>query len=463
MFSSPKFICTCSVPGVDERVYFDGERERGKFSDVEGFDGKFTVHDLIHELRQFYEERIRKVWVPIQISLLRQKISQLTVGSAETEEVQGSIAILKERYHCDSLQRQLSTSSSASNSHTVWKVNSPLRRITIMKHLSKDGDISINEGQNIYELCLMDDEDRELVAALFPLDVIPCHASVTSMDGVEVSFLPVRLNEDKTRYMIEITLGIREEVKLAISSRGAFPDVSIDISLYGEHVFTQKFQIKIPRKTIQDCHGLLAEITSAIPYPLDPAWPDLYIPKVVIAGDKESGKSSLLKRLVGIEDLFSPELLGDLSGCVQLHVRLRRKCTDKEWSIVNNSTGEREFTRSNFREVMDVFEELRGDHMVIEDRILVHTVPSRIDLDIIEMSRVARKGYSVSNTAMEKLIHFSESGQNAYFICVCPLELPVGKSPIWNLIEVENGQHVNKRVSRIVLNYFISHNPVSTL
>jgi hypothetical protein len=207
-----------------------------------------------------------------------------------------------------------------------------------------------------------------------------------------------------------------------------------------------------------DCHSLLAEIISKRSYPLEPAWPELYIPKVVIAGDKESGKSSLLKRLVGVEDLFSPELLGDLTGCVQIHVSLRTNCNTAgtTLSIVNNSTGEKEFTSSNFREVIDELKAMRGRIMVFEDKRLVYTVPSRIDLDIIEMSRVARNNFSVSNKEIEKLIGY---GQNAYFICVSQLENPVKLSQIWHLIEVENGQQKQKQVSTIAnySNHYESH------
>jgi hypothetical protein len=195
---------------------------------------------------------------------------------------------------------------------------------------------------------------------------------------------------------------------------------------------------------------MLTEITRTIPYPLDSVWPDLYIPKIVIAGDVKTGKSSLMKRLVGIEDLFSPELLGDLTGCVQIHLSLRTNCNtaDTTLSIVNNSTGEKEFTSSNFREVIDELRGMRGRITVFEDKRLVYTVPSRIDLDVIEMSRVAKKSYSVSNSEMEKLI--AGNGQNAYFICVSQLENAVRASQIWHLIEVENGQQRQKKVSRTV-------------
>jgi len=201
---------------------------------------------------------------------------------------------------------------------------------------------------------------------------------------------------------------------------------------------------------MEDCHRLLTEITSTIPCPLDSVWPDFYIPKIVIAGDKQTGKSSLMKRLVGIEDLFSPELLGDLTGCVQIHLSLRTHCNtaDTTLSIVNNSTGEKEFTSSNFREVIDELKGMRGRIMVFEDKRLVYTVPSRIDLDVIEMSRVAKKSYSVSNSEMEKLI--IGNGPNAYFICVSQLENPIRASQIWHLIEVENGQQRQKKVSRMV-------------
>ena len=214
---------------------------------------------------------------------------------------------------------------------------------------------------------------------------------------------------------------------------------------------------------MEDCHRLLTEITSTIPYPLDSVWPDLYVPKIVIAGDVKTGKSSLMKRLVGIEDLFSPELLGDLTGCVQIHVSLRTNCNTAgtTLSIVNNSTGEMEFTSLDFREVIDELKGMRGTKLVFDDKRLVYTVPSKIDLDIIEMSRVARiKSYSVSNSEMEKLI--AGNGPNAYFICVSQLENPIKQSQIWHLIEVENGQQKQKKVSRIV-KYFISYKSTALL
>jgi hypothetical protein len=169
-----------------------------------------------------------------------------------------------------------------------------------------------------------------------------------------------------------------------------------------------------------------------------------------------------MKRLVGIEeDLFSPELLGDLTGCVQIHLSLRTHCNtaDTTLSIVNNSTGEKEFTSSNFREVIDELRAMRGRIMVFEDKRLVYTVPSRIDLDVVEMSRVARN-YIVSNREMEKLI--AGNGPNAYFICVSQLENPVRASQIWHLIEVENGQQRQKKVSRTV-NSFIPYTSTSLL
>jgi hypothetical protein len=79
------------------------------------------------------------------------------------------------------------------------------------------------------------------------LDVTPSLASVSSIDGLEVSFSPLQLSEDKTSYIMEITLVIREDVKKEIISRAVFPDVFVNISMYGEHICTLPFQIKIPR------------------------------------------------------------------------------------------------------------------------------------------------------------------------------------------------------------------------
>ena len=203
-----------------------------------------------------------------------------------------------------------------------------------------------------------------------------------------------------------------------------------------------------------NCHRLLAEIAGAIPYPLEyplEPWPDLYIPKIVIAGDKETGKSSLMNKLVGTEDLFSPELLGELTGCVQIHLKLRTKhIADGTWSIVDSNTGEQEFKSTNMSEAVELLKGMRGTIMIFEDKILVYTVPSRIDLDIIEMSRVAKaKNHSASNIEIKKLIGY---GQSAYFICVSQLESKVQESPIWQLIEVEIGQGKKKKVSRIMNN-----------
>ena len=204
---------------------------------------------------------------------------------------------------------------------------------------------------------------------------------------------------------------------------------------------------------MESLSSLIDEITKGIreanAYHLDPSdpswWPELYIPKVVVAGDEVTGKSSLIRRLTGIEDYLSPadsserDLLGKLSGCVQVYVSLRTNgTTEGSWSIVNNRNGDSEFTSSTFGQVIAELSRVRGRVLVLEDKRLVYTVRSSINLDIIEMSRVADEGYNVSEREILKLV--ANNGRNAYFVCVSMLLQPVRESRIWNLIKATNGQ-----------------------
>ena len=123
------------------------------------------------------------------------------------------------------------------------------------------------------------------------------------------------------------------------------------------------------------------------------------------------------------------------------------------WGIVRNTNDEIEFASPTFGEVIEELSRVRGRVLVLEDKRLVYTVRSSIDLDIIEMSRVADEGYNVSEREIAKLV--ANNDRNAYFVCVSMLLQPVFReSRIWNLINAMNGQVRRGNVSSIYLLLF---------